>query len=53
MFLAESRKTICRLGAIVTVVIIITVPFTGYTMTVSTSEVGSHVFLAESRKTIM
>ena len=40
MFLAESRKTICRLGAIVTVMIIITVPSTRYTMTVVTSEVS-------------
>ena len=40
MFLAESRKTPCRLGAIATVMIIITVPSTGYTMTVVTSKVS-------------
>ena len=40
MFLAESRKTICMQGAIATVMIIITVLFTGYTMTVVTSEVS-------------
>ena len=40
MFLAESRKTICRLGAMATVLIIITVPSTRNTMTVVTSEVS-------------
>ena len=40
MFLAESRKTICRLGAIASVLIIITVPYTGYTMAVVTSKVS-------------